>query len=255
MNQHLRTLALVLEYDGTNYHGFQRQTSLPSVAERVETVLATLFGHEIKIVAAGRTDAGVHATGQVVSCTTSGAMPLRRIAVAASALLRRQAIAVLKAVERPEGFSARRDALSRTYRYRILNRLAPSPLYANRAFHVSAALDVAAMRSAAAALVGKHNFSAFCATESRRMRTTRTLLRNELLPDGDFLDLWMTADSFLHNMVRIAAGTLIEVGRGRRTVADVDALLRSGDRSRSGFTAPPHGLYLERVEYQDPIVG
>ncbi len=248
-----RTLALVLEYDGSAYHGFQRQDSLPSIAEQVETALGTLFGEPITIAAAGRTDAGVHATGQVVSCTTACVMPLRRIAVAASALLRSHDIAVLRAVERPDGFSARRDARARTYRYRILNRVAPSPLFAHRAFHVSAKLDIDAMRAAAAHLVGQHDFAAFCARESRAASTRRSIRSIDLERNGDFLDIVISADSFVHNMVRIIAGTLIEVGRGRRAADDVQDVLASGARERAGFTAPAHGLYLERVEYADPV--
>lgn len=244
-----RTLALVLEYDGSGFHGFARQQGLPSVAERVEQALGTLFGHDLKIEVAGRTDAGVHATGQVVSCVTTSRMELRRLAVAASALLRPHAVAVLRAVECATGFSARHDALSRTYRYRILNRTAPSPLHARRAFHVSATLDTDAMRAGAAFLVGEHDFAAFCAVESRAKGTRRNVQSVELQRGGDFLDIVITADSFVHNMVRIAVGTLIEVGRGRRTSADVGDVLASGDRTRAGFTAPAHGLYLERVTY------
>jgi tRNA pseudouridine38-40 synthase len=248
-----RTLALVLEYDGTNYNGFQRQNGLPSIADAVETALHTLFCHEIKVTAAGRTDAGVHATGQVISCTTTSAMPCRRITVAASALLRPRAIAVVRALERAPGFSARRDAFARTYRYRILNRVAPSPLHVKRAFHVSARLDVEAMTTAAASLVGEHDFAAFCATESRHKATRRKVRAVELERNGDCLDIVMTADSFLHNMVRIIVGTLIEVGRGRRAIEDVEAALRGGQRRRAGFTAPGHGLYLEKVHYREPV--
>lgn len=248
-----RTLALVLEYDGTFYRGFQRQDGLPSIAERVETALETLFGHPTPIVAAGRTDAGVHATGQVVSCTTTSPMPLRKVVVAASALLRHSSIAVIRVVERPASFSARRDALARTYRYRILNRVAPSPLSAGRVFHVGAALDLDAMQTAAQALIGENDFAAFCATESRHKGTRRNVKSLEVRRSGDFIDVVLTADSFLHNMVRIVVGTLIEVGRGRRRAPDVGAVLASRDRKRAGFTAPAHGLYLERVDYADPI--
>jgi tRNA pseudouridine38-40 synthase len=253
MEERAKTLALVLEYDGSGYHGFQRQDGLPSIAERVEAALETLFGHPVKIASAGRTDAGVHATGQVVSCTTTTRMPLRRLAVAASALLRPDGIAVLRAVEREARFSARHDALSRTYRYRILNRTAPSPLQTRRAFHVSAKLDVDAMRQAAAYLVGEHDFAAFCAMESRAKGTRRTVQSLTIERSRDFLDIVITADSFVHNMVRIVAGTLIEVGRGRRSAHDVEAVLASGERARAGFTAPAHGLYLEHVEYAPAV--
>ncbi len=248
-----RLLALVLEYDGTFYRGFARQEGLPSIAERVETALETLFGHPTPIVAAGRTDAGVHATGQVISCATSSDMPLRKIVVAASALLRHSSIAVVRVVERKAGFSARRDAVARTYRYRILNRVAPSPLSSKRVFHVGAALDLGAMQTAAQTLVGEHDFAAFCATESRSKGTRRNVKSIQVQRSDDFIEVILTADSFLHNMVRIVVGTLIEVGRAHRAASDVGAILASRDRRRAGFTAPAHGLYLERVDYTEPI--
>ncbi|MBC5806583.1 MAG: tRNA pseudouridine(38-40) synthase TruA [Candidatus Eremiobacter antarcticus] len=248
-----RTLALVLEYDGSPYHGFQRQHGLPTVAERVENALAQLFGHETKVVAAGRTDRGVHARGQVVSCTTTSAFPLERMALAASALLRPHAIAVVRAAERPEGFSARRDALARCYRYLILNRVAPSPLQRGRVFHVSRGLDAAAMQSAALSLEGEHDFAAFCAAGSDSDRTIRRITAVEVRRQGELVEVSVSADSFLHNMVRIIVGTLVEVGRGTREVDDVEAVLRSRSRSRAGFTAPPHGLYLEKVEYANQV--
>ncbi|MBV8597161.1 MAG: tRNA pseudouridine(38-40) synthase TruA [Candidatus Eremiobacteraeota bacterium] len=248
-----RTLALVIEYDGTGYCGFQRQDGVPSIAERVEHAMSTLCGHTIKITAAGRTDAGVHATGQVVSCTTASPLPLRRTAVALSALLRPDRIAVLRVVEREAGFSARRDALGRTYRYRILNRAAPSPLLAHRVFHVGARLDIEAMRKGAQAFVGDHDFAAFCAAESREKTTRRSVRRIELERDVDLVDMVITADSFVHNMVRIIAGTLIEVGRGRRATGEIATLLASRDRTQAGFTAPAHALYLEKVDYDPPV--
>jgi tRNA pseudouridine38-40 synthase len=248
-----RTLALVVEYDGTGYHGFARQNGVPSIAERLEAALATVFGHPVDIAAAGRTDAGVHATGQVVSCTTTSSIPLRRMAIASSAILRPDRIAVLRVVERAPGFSARRDAKERTYRYRILNRIAPSPLHAHRAFHVSADLDVEAMRIAAQGLIGEHDFAAFCASASRGKSTRRQLRRIDFQSNGDFLDLVVSADSFVHNMVRIITGTLIEVGRGHRSSASVGEALASRDRTKAGFTAPAHGLYLERVDYDPPL--
>jgi len=248
-----RTLALVVEYDGTGYHGFARQNGVPSIAERLETALAAVFGHPVDIAVAGRTDAGVHATGQVVSCMTTCTLPERRMAVALSAILRPHRIAVLRVVERAKGFSARFDAKARTYRYRILNRVAPSPLHEHRAFHVSAHLNSEAMRIAAQALVGDHDFAAFCASASREKNTRRHLRRVGFERNGDFLDLVVSADSFVHNMVRIITGTLVEVGRGHRSPALLGDLLASGDRTKAGFTAPAHGLYLEQVEYVPPI--
>ena len=249
----LRTIAMVVEYDGSGYHGMQRQTSLPSIAGELERALSTLFGHDVRIVAAGRTDAGVHAAGQVVSCTTTSDFDLARLPIAASAMLRGSRIAVLRAVEREAGFSARRHALARTYRYRIVNRAAPSPLNERRAFHVRAALDVPAMRLGAEPLVGEHDFAAFCATPPARGGTVRAVTSVSVDRAGGFVEVWMTADSFLHQMVRIVVGTLVDVGRGRIAPSDVAAILASRERARAGFTAPPHGLFLERVHYAEPV--
>ena len=248
----MRTLALVLEYDGSRFHGFARQPSLPTVAGELEPALAKLFGHVVVLAVAGRTDAGVHATGQVVSCVTSSAILVQRIPKAASARLREARIAVVRAVERAPGFSARRDALARTYRYRILNRPAPSPLHALRAFHVGARLDVAAMGRAAQALVGERDFRAFSA-EPPQARTVRNLMQIGVEGSGDFVDIVVTADSFLHQMVRIMVGTLVNVGRGKMQADDLVRVLESKDRRQAGFTAPPHGLYLEHVLYEPPI--
>ena len=248
-----RTIALVVEYDGSYFHGMQRQSDLPTVAGELERALSALFGHAVRIAAAGRTDAGVHARGQVVSCTTTSAFEVARLPIAASALLRRSHIAVVRAVEREPGFSARRHALARTYRYRILNRVAPSPLEARRAFHVRAKLDAGAMREAAAHLIGEHDFAAFCATPPERGTTRRTVTALALERVDDILEVWMTADSFLHQMVRITTGTLVDVGRGKIKAAAIPEILASRDRVKAGFTAPPHGLYLEHVHYAQPV--
>ena len=253
METRLRTIAMVVEYDGTHYHGMQRQSALPTVAGELERALSVLFGHDVRVVAAGRTDAGVHAVGQVISCATQSTFDLGRLPIAASAMLRDARIAIVRAVERETGFSARRHALARTYRYRILNRAAPSPLSARRAFHVRARLDVEAMRAAAESLVGEHDFRAFCATPPPRGGTVRTVTALTVERVGDFVEIWITADSFLHQMVRIATGTLIDVGRGKLAQSAISDILAGGRRDVSGFTAPAHGLYLERVHYAEPI--
>jgi tRNA pseudouridine38-40 synthase len=249
----LRTVALVVEYDGTNYHGMQRQTELPTVAGELERVLSKLLGHDVRIVTAGRTDAGVHAVGQVISFATTSDFDILRLPIAASALLRTARIAVVRAVERGLEFSARRHALARTYRYRIVNRAAPSPLEDRRAFHVRAPLDVEAMRAAAEILIGEHDFASFCATPPHRGNTVRNVTSLTVERSGDFVELWITADSFLHQMVRVVAGTLIDVGRGKTAPRSVADILAQRRREAAGFTAPPHGLYLQRVHYADPV--
>ncbi len=248
-----RTFALVVEYDGAFTHGMQRQSGLPTVAGALDLALSTLLGQDIQVVVAGRTDAGVHARGQVVSFRTAALIDLRRMPVALSGMLRESHIAVLRAVERDADFSARRSALARTYRYRILNRLAPSPLERGRVFHVGARLDVEAMKAGAAMLVGEHDFAAFCASVPAGVVTRRTMTSLAVERDGDMIDIWLTADSFLHHMVRIIVGTLVEIGRGRREAGDIARLLVPATRSDAGFTAPAHALYLERVHYAEPL--
>jgi tRNA pseudouridine38-40 synthase len=248
-----RTIALVVEFDGQYSHGMQRQSELPTVAGALESALGVLLGEPVRVVSAGRTDAGVHATGQVVSFVTNAGMDLRRMPVALSAMLRQAHVAVVRAVERPPDFSARRSARARTYRYRVLNRPAPSPLHEHRAFHVGAHLDLDAIKAAALHLVGEHDFAAFCATPPVRRGTRRNVSALSIEREREFIDLWITADSFLHHMVRIIVGTLVQVGRGRRAPSDLLRLLVPANRADAGFTAPAHGLYLERVHYEDPL--
>jgi len=249
----VKTLALVVEYDGSAFCGFQRQTAVASVAGELGRILGILLGHPIALSAAGRTDAGVHATGQVISFETTSDFPTARIPIAASALLRDSRIAVLRAAQRPAGFSARHDALSRSYRYRILNRLAPSPLLHRRVFHVRAALDVGAMQAVADRLIGRRDFATFSSGPPHEKGTTREIFALSIERNGDEIDVVVTADAFLHHMVRIVVGTLIEVGRGRLALEDVDRMLAAKDRRLAGFTAPAHALYLERVTYANPL--
>ncbi len=249
----MRTFAIVVEYDGTALHGFQRQSDLPTVAGELDRALTTLCGHPVTVVGAGRTDAGVHALGQVCSFSTDADLELRRMPIALSGMLHAQRISVLKAVERPQGFSARHDALARTYLYRILNRLSPSPLHERRAFFVRSRLDIERMRGAAASLTGEHDFASFCVQPPDGGRTQRTIERLEIARDGDFVEIEITADSFLHQMVRIIVGTLVEVGRGKRDPASMNAILAAKDRAAAGITAPAHALYLTGVRYAEPI--
>jgi tRNA pseudouridine38-40 synthase len=249
----VRTVALVLEYDGSDLHGFQRQDGIPTVAGEMERALETLCGQHVDIVGAGRTDAGVHATGQVVSFETESNARLEAMPIALSGILRASRIAVVRAVERAPGFSARRSALSRTYRYRILNRAAPSPLLDRRAFYIRSRLDVELMHHVAQTLLGEHGFAAFCGEAPESGRYHRKVKVIAVQRVGDLVDVVIEADSFLHQMARIIVGTLIEIGRGKRPPDDMSRILASGDRTEAGHTAPAHGLYLEHVLYDPPV--
>jgi len=202
---------------------------------------------EVALAVAGRTDRGVHALGQVVSY--DGPVPgLRSV----NALLPDE-IAVVAAEEAPEGFSARHDAISRTYAYRLLARPVPSPFEAGRALWWPHALDFEALEECAAALPGTHDFTAFTPTETYHQRFHRRIISAEWRHAGAFgelLEFWIEADTFMRQMNRVLVGTMLEVAGGKRTVADFERLLRGRPRSDAGATAPPHGLYLASVRYE-----
>jgi tRNA pseudouridine38-40 synthase len=201
------------------------------------------------VTGAGRTDGGVHATGQVVSLSTQTRFPLERLLLALRGVLPAD-LAVRAAHVAAEGFSARFSALERTYVYAILNRPVPSALLTRYACHIPQRLDLGALRAAGARFVGEHDFRSF-ATAAPGSNTTRTVRLLSIEPRGELLRIEIAAGGFLHHMVRTIVGTLIECGSGRRDPADLPKVLAAGDRSAAGSTAPAHGLYLAGVRYPD----
>ena len=251
-----RTLRLLIEYDGTGYCGWQRQDTAiaraPSVQATLEAAAREITGEPGEIVAAGRTDAGVHAWGQVAHLVTSSRIPAAKFPGAFNAHLPGD-IRVLEARDMPEGFHARFDAIGRTYRYDVLNRLAPSALLRNRAHHVSEPLDVEAMGQALGGLLGRHDFSAYSGAGSEPKTTVCHVREAAWQRSGDRVVLEIAADHFLRHMVRMLVGTLLRVGRGRLPAEAPAAFVADADNSRTGPTAPAHGLYLLRVEYRDEV--
>jgi tRNA pseudouridine38-40 synthase len=234
------TARLRLEYDGTEFAGWATQPGLRTVQETVESALVTVLRREVTLTVAGRTDRGVHARGQVASHDGDPA-PIRNL----NALLPPD-VAVLASEAAPDGFDARRDARSRTYRYRIHTRSAPSPFEQNRALWWPRPLDRAALDACAAALPGTHDFTAFTPTETDHVRFDRDVMRAEWVDEpGDVLALWIEADTFMRHMVRVLVGTMLEGTRPDRFAE----LLEGRPRSAAGATAPAHGLYLESVAY------
>jgi tRNA pseudouridine38-40 synthase len=247
----VRHIRLVVEYDGTSLHGWQRQANGPTVQQHLEEALAKLLTHDVQVVGASRTDAGVHARGQVASFRTERPIPLHGIRRGLNSLLP-PSIAVRVAEEVPDDFHPRFSATGKHYRYTILRAPDRSPRWRGRAWHHPDPLELARMREGARALLGEHDFAAFRAAGCTARTTTRRIDAIELsvpAEDPDLLLVDVRGNAFLRNMVRILVGTLTEVGRGYRPAAQVTEILASRDRTRAGITAPAHGLELIEVRF------
>ncbi|NMG41758.1 tRNA pseudouridine(38-40) synthase TruA [Chelativorans sp. ZYF759] len=243
---------LDIEYDGSAFSGWQRQAGQASVQESIETAILGFCGEEIRIRGAGRTDAGVHARGQVAHLDLSRDWPADKVQGALNAHLARAgaAVAILAATKVEETFDARFSATARHYLYLILNRRAPATLEKDRVWHVPRPLDPEAMHQAAQELVGHHDFTTFRSVQCQSKSPVKTLDLLDVSRDGDIIAIRASARSFLHNQVRSLVGTLERVGAGAWTPQDVAVALEARDRSACGPVAPPGGLYLVAVDYR-----
>ena len=251
MKARARNIVLEVAYDGTAYHGFQRQ-SPPVVAVQnvLEEKLAVVFGDSIELAAAGRTDAGVHAYGQVVNFFTDGRIPTERITRAVNSLLPSD-IAIRCAAEATKDFSARHSARSKQYLYRIQQGTTPNPLTARYAHYERRPLDVDTMRAALGTILGTHDFSSFRASGGTPMSPVRTMYEATIeAREGDILECRIHGDGFLYHMVRNIVGTLLNVGLGNISADGFAEILAAKSRSRASATAPACGLYLEYVRYE-----
>jgi tRNA pseudouridine38-40 synthase len=249
-------IILIIEYDGTNYHGSQLQANAPTIQGEIEKALKKLTGERIRIKTASRTDAGVHARGQVVCFNTAAALPLRSFIDGLNHYLPPD-IAVQQAYATKEPFDVRRRAVSREYRYTILNSPARSPLKQGHCYRVTGNLDTAAMQQAAQGLIGRHDFASFVssAETARQKRTVRDVFKAEITRDGEMIYFDIVANSFLPHQVRNIAGSLIKVGQGKMTADEFYGIVKAGTPGLAGPTAPAEGLCLVRVNYPGPFEG
>jgi tRNA pseudouridine38-40 synthase len=241
-------IKLTVEYDGTNYHGWQIQPNCESIQGVLEQAVSTFLKTPTRVTGSGRTDAGVHALGQVANFFSATDYTPYRILRGLNALTPKDI--TVKSVEIvPESFDPRRDARSRVYEYRILNRPTPSPFHLNRAWHLHEPLNVQAMRAAISCLLGEHDFSSFRAAGCDSAHPNRTVYRTTLEQHGELLVYTIEATAFLRHMVRNIMGTLVEVGHGERSADSFQHLLELRDRTKAGETAPAQGLFLIEVKY------
>ena len=247
----MQIVRLAVEYDGTRFSGWAEQPRRRTCEGVLRHALELILRHPVELHVAGRTDAGVHATGQVVSFASDAAVDLRRLAKSLAGVLPPD-IAVRGVESAPPGFDARASAIGRAYEYRVLVG-ARSPLRRERVLHHPQALDLAAMREAAAICVGRHDFTAFTPTKTEHVFFERTVRDCDWASCGDETRFTIEADAFLRNMVRILVGTMLEIGRGSRPAGQMAELVAGAPRSAAGRTAPAHALTLVAVRYPEPV--
>jgi|LSQX01.2.fsa_nt_gb tRNA pseudouridine38-40 synthase len=243
-------IRLIIEYDGTNYHGWQSQINAITVQDTIEKAIKSLTGEEISLVGSSRTDFGVHAYGQTANFKTCSSIPPDRFSYALNRMLPED-IVIRKSQEVDMGFHSRYMAKGKKYRYLIYNSRFRSAILRNRAYHVSHGLDIDAMKKAAGCFAGTHDFAAFRASGSSVKTSTRTITSVSVEKEDDIITFEVSGNGFLYNMVRIMAGTLIDIGIGRIPSDSISDIIKSLDRKRAGRTAPAKGLYLVEVYYND----
>ena len=249
----MRRIMLVVAYDGTAYSGWALQKSTPNtIEEMLNRAIRALTGEELQVIGASRTDAGVHAYGNVAVFDTKSAIPGDRFSYALNHVLPGD-IRITESMEVSPDFHPRHCETEKTYEYRVLNTRTPVPTQRLYTYFFSMPLDEKRMQEAAAYLVGEHDFTSFCNVESQALSHVRRIKNISVRRDGDLVTISVTGNGFLYNMVRIIAGTLVQIGRGKGEPSDVKAMLDKKDRSAAGPTAPPQGLFLMKYEFVEGI--
>ncbi len=245
----MKNVKIIIEYDGTDYHGWQCQAELPTIQKTIEDAIRQITRENVKIAGSGRTDAGVHAIGQVANFFIETQMDPETLRKALNSTLPRD-ISIIKAQEVPDGFHAQFSSRSKVYEYRIFNRPHPPALQRNRVWHIQERLDTKKMREAAAYLEGTHDFSVFATADITVKTTVRKVKRVHVKKTCEGIILIeMEADGFLKRMVRMITGTLVETGKGKLTPEGFGQILTGGQKTKNVFTAPSSGLFLKKVIY------
>ncbi|MFA5523658.1 MAG: tRNA pseudouridine(38-40) synthase TruA [Tissierellales bacterium] len=244
----MKNIKLIIEYDGTNYFGWQKQPNKMSIQETIEEAIGKITNEEIEIFGSGRTDRGVHARGQVANFLTTSTIPGERFRKAINSVLPSD-IVITQSEEVDKSFHSRYSAKGKEYKYLFYNRKVQSPLLRNYAYHIPQELVFRLMQNAVDDLIGTHDFVAFMASGSSVKDTIRTIYEVSLTKDQEIVELKIKGNGFLYNMVRIIAGTLVDIGIGKIDSNDIPEIISSKDRKKAAHTAPSHGLYLEKVLY------
>ena len=245
----MRNIKLTIEYDGKDFNGWQKQPNKLNIQGTIEQAIKSITGEEIELNASGRTDAGVHALGQVANFKTNSQIPIDKFAIAINSKLKRS-IVIKKAEEVDERFHSRLSCKRKTYRYIINNSEEGSAIYRNLETHIPQKLNVEKMKEAIKYFEGEHDFKAFKASGTSSKNSVRTIYETKIYQKEDKIYIELTGNGFLYNMVRIIAGTLVEVGLGKLEPKDISEIIKEGKREKAGKTLPPNGLYLLKVMYE-----
>lgn len=246
----VRNIKLTIAYDGTSYHGWQTQLNKPTIQETIENAISVITGQKIDLIGSGRTDRGVHALGQVANFIADTNIEQHKIKIALNANLP-ASIRIVESLDVPMEFHSRFDAHKKTYMYQIYNSRVSSPFYCNYSYFVPSILDFRIMEEASKLLLGTHDFKGFMASGSDVKTTVRTIYDVKLTKNDGFIRLYITGNGFLYNMVRIIAGTLVDIGKGSRDKGCIEKAIKTCDRTMLGHTAKPEGLFLKEVCYND----
>lgn len=245
----MRNIRLTIEYDGKEFNGWQKQPNKLNIQGNLEKVISDLTKEEIEIIGSGRTDAGVHALGQVANFKTNSNIPIEKFAIAINSRIK-QSIRVKKSEEVDERFHSRYNCKRKTYRYIINTSETGSAIYRNLEYNIKMQLDVKKMQEAVKFFIGEHDFSAFKSSGTSSKSSVRTIYNAKVEQDGERIIIELTGNGFLYNMVRIISGTLVEVGLNKIKPEDITKIIESKNRQNAGKTLPPCGLYLVSVEYE-----